>query len=69
MMFHDVLGAEAYSQGPSRYQAFLDMSRLLQGNQAILLARAAERDGLELDRRRRDRSPATRIAAGCTIGL
>jgi hypothetical protein len=41
MMFHDVLGAEAYAQGPSRYQAFLDMSRLLQGNQAILLARAA----------------------------
>ena len=41
MMFHDVLGAESYSQGPSRYQAFLDMSRLLQGNQAILFARAA----------------------------
>ncbi len=41
MMFHDVLGAEAYTQGPSRYQAFLDMSRLLQGNQAILLARAS----------------------------
>lgn len=41
MMFHDVLGAESYSQGPSRYQSFLDMSRLLRGNQAILLARAA----------------------------
>ena len=45
MMFHDVLGAESYSQGPNRYQAFLDMSRLLQGNQAILVARAANVPG------------------------
>ena len=45
LMFHDVLGAEAYSQGPNRYQAFLDMSRLLQGKQAILLARAANQNG------------------------
>ena len=45
MMFHEALGADAYSQGPSRYQAFIDMSRLLKGNQAILLARAADAAG------------------------
>ena len=45
MLFHEALGGEAYAQGPSRYQSFIDMSRLLKGNQAILLARAADAAG------------------------
>jgi hypothetical protein len=40
MMFHEALGGFAYAQTPSRYQSFIDLSRLLQGDQAVLLARA-----------------------------
>jgi hypothetical protein len=40
MMFYDAFGGETYALGPNRYQSFLDMSRLLRGDQAILLARA-----------------------------
>jgi hypothetical protein len=40
MMFHDAaLGANA-TQNPNRYQSFIDLSHLLAGDQAILLARA-----------------------------
>jgi hypothetical protein len=39
IMFHEALGGTGYSGTPSRYQAFLDMSRLLRGDQAVLFAR------------------------------
>ncbi len=40
MMFHDAaLGANS-TQNPNRYQSFIDLSHLLAGDQAILLARA-----------------------------
>jgi hypothetical protein len=40
MMFYDAMGGSAYAGTPNRYQGFVDMSRLLAGNDAILLARA-----------------------------
>ncbi|MBA3484126.1 MAG: hypothetical protein H0T51_20155, partial [Pirellulales bacterium] len=39
MMFHEAVGGAEFAQSPNRYQAFTDLSRLLQGDQAILLAR------------------------------
>jgi len=39
MMFFDAIGADAYASTPHRYQSFIDLSRLLAGDQAILLAR------------------------------
>jgi hypothetical protein len=45
MMFHDALGGQAYSLVPNRYLAFVDLSRLLKGDQAILFARAADAAG------------------------
>ncbi len=39
MMFYDAIGADAYARTPHRYQSFIDLSRLLAGDQAILLAR------------------------------
>jgi hypothetical protein len=39
MMFYDAMGGAAYASTPNRYQGFIDMSRLLAGNDAILLAR------------------------------
>lgn len=42
MMFHESLGGVAYAQSPNRYQAFTDLSRLLAGDQAVLLARAPD---------------------------
>jgi hypothetical protein len=45
MMFHDAaLGANS-TQTPNRYQSFIDLSRLLAGDQAILLARAPKTVG------------------------
>ncbi len=41
MMFYEAVGGGAYAQSPNRYQAFVDLSRLLKGDQAVLLARAA----------------------------
>jgi hypothetical protein len=40
MMFYETMGGFAYAQTPHRYQSFVDMSRLLRGNQAVLIARA-----------------------------
>jgi hypothetical protein len=40
MMFHEALGGAGYAQAPSRYQSYVDFSRLLRGDQAIMLARA-----------------------------
>jgi len=40
MMFYDAIGGSAYASVPNRYQSFIDLSRLLKGDQAILLARA-----------------------------
>jgi hypothetical protein len=40
MMFYEAIGGAAYTRTSHRYQAFIDMSRLLRGDQAILLARA-----------------------------
>jgi hypothetical protein len=40
MMFHEAVGGAEFAQSPNRYQAFTDLSRLLQGDQAILFARA-----------------------------
>jgi hypothetical protein len=40
MMFYDAIGGAAYVGTPNRYQGFIDMSRLLTGDVAILLARA-----------------------------
>jgi hypothetical protein len=40
MMFHQAMGGFAYAQTPSRYQSFVDLSHLLSGNQAVLVARA-----------------------------
>jgi hypothetical protein len=45
MMFYNALGGAAYVRTPHRYQPFLDMSRLLRGDQAILLARAPKTAG------------------------
>jgi hypothetical protein len=45
MMFHEAIGGAAYTQTPQRYQSFIDLSRLLHGDQAILLARAPESAG------------------------
>jgi hypothetical protein len=42
MMFYDAIGGAAYAGTPNRYQGFIDMSRLLAGNDAILLARLRE---------------------------
>jgi hypothetical protein len=42
MMFYDAIGGPAYVGTPNRYQGFIDMSRLLAGNDAILLARLRE---------------------------
>lgn len=39
MMFYDAIGGAVYAGTPNRYQAFIDMSRLLAGDDAILLAR------------------------------
>jgi hypothetical protein len=39
MMFYDALGGRAYARAAHRYQSFVDLSRLLRGDQAILLAR------------------------------
>jgi hypothetical protein len=39
MMFYDAMGGAAYASTPNRYKGFIDMSRLLAGNDAILLAR------------------------------
>jgi hypothetical protein len=40
MMFYDAVGGLAYAKTPHRYQAFIDMSRLVRGDQAVLVARA-----------------------------
>ncbi|HYO25076.1 MAG TPA: hypothetical protein VEQ85_09000 [Lacipirellulaceae bacterium] len=40
MMFFDAVGGDAYVRTPHRYQAQIDMTRLLRGNQSVLLARA-----------------------------
>jgi hypothetical protein len=40
MMFYDALGGAKYAGTPNRYLSFLDMSRLIRGDQAVLLARA-----------------------------
>ncbi len=40
MMFFEAIGGVDYARIPHRYQAFIDLSRLLRGDQAILLARA-----------------------------
>jgi hypothetical protein len=40
MMFYESIGGSAYANVPNRYQGFIDLSRLLKGDQAILLARA-----------------------------
>ncbi|WP_152101268.1 hypothetical protein [Lacipirellula parvula] len=45
MMFYNALGGESYAQGPNRYQPFLDMTKLLAGKQAILLARGVDDPG------------------------
>lgn len=45
MMFYNALGGETYAQGPNRYQSFLDMTKLLAGKQAILLARGVDNPG------------------------
>jgi hypothetical protein len=42
MMFYEAIGGAAYASVPNRYQSFIDLSRLLDGDQAILLARAAD---------------------------
>jgi hypothetical protein len=39
MMFYQTLGGDRFAPAPNRYQSFIDLSRLLAGNQAILLAR------------------------------
>jgi hypothetical protein len=39
MMFYEALGGERYAPAPNRYQSFIDLSDLLAGEQAILLAR------------------------------
>lgn len=39
MMFYDALGGAKYAGTPNRYLSFLDMSRLIRGDQAVLLAR------------------------------
>jgi hypothetical protein len=44
MMFYEALGGERFAPAPNRYQSFIDLSRLLAGEQAILLARV-ETDG------------------------
>jgi hypothetical protein len=41
MMFYEAIDGAAYAGVPNRYQSFIDLSRLLDGDQAILLARAA----------------------------
>ena len=41
MMFYEAIDGAAYASVPNRYQSFIDLSRLLDGDQAILLARAA----------------------------
>jgi hypothetical protein len=45
MMFYEAAGGEAYAPAPNNYQAFVDMSHLLQGDQAVLLARAGDAKG------------------------
>jgi hypothetical protein len=40
MMFYEAIGGDAYAGVPNRYQGFVDLSRLLKGDAAILLARA-----------------------------
>jgi hypothetical protein len=40
MMFYDAIGGAAYASTPHRHLAYLDLSRLLRGDQAILIARA-----------------------------
>jgi hypothetical protein len=40
MMFHEAMGGFAYAQSAHRYQSFVDLSRLLDGDQAVLVARA-----------------------------
>lgn len=45
MMFYDAIGGRAYAHAAHRYQSFLDLSRLLRGDQAILLARVADNAG------------------------
>jgi hypothetical protein len=42
MMFYDAVGGIDYASTAQRYQAFVDLSYLLGGRQAILLARAPE---------------------------
>jgi hypothetical protein len=48
MMFHEAAGGTSYSQAVNRYQAFTDLSRLISGEQAILVARVAEPAGSQL---------------------
>jgi hypothetical protein len=45
MMFHEAVGGANYAQSPNRYQSFIDLSHLLNGDQAILLARASAATG------------------------
>jgi hypothetical protein len=45
MMFYEAIGGAAYAGTPHRYQSFIDMSRLLAGDQAVLLARAPASSG------------------------
>lgn len=45
MMFDEALGGTAYAPIPNRYQHQLDLSRLLTGDQAIMLARAPDTAG------------------------
>jgi hypothetical protein len=40
MMFYEAIGGADYANVPNRYQSFIDLSRLLDGDQAVLLARA-----------------------------
>ncbi|MCC6493551.1 MAG: hypothetical protein IT424_11075 [Pirellulales bacterium] len=45
MMFYDAIGGRDYAQAVNRYQSFVDLSRALKGEQAILMARAADAAG------------------------
>ncbi|MBX3434986.1 MAG: hypothetical protein KF847_16845 [Pirellulales bacterium] len=45
MMFYDAVGGPAYATALNRYQGFVDLSRLLAGDQAILLVRVADDAG------------------------
>ncbi|RIK78761.1 MAG: hypothetical protein DCC67_11305 [Planctomycetota bacterium] len=45
MLFYEAVGGRGYAQALHRYQSFVDLSRALRGDQAILLARAPDEAG------------------------